>query len=141
MLIGELATEVGVNPKTIRYYESVGVLPEPARTAGGYRNYTPADIERLAFVRRAQELDLQLDEIREILVLRERGEQPCAYVLGVAEQRLGELDERIAAMRRARTELGALLTRARNAPHEPGRYCDLIDHRHADPPPPHADPR
>jgi DNA-binding transcriptional MerR regulator len=69
-LIGELAERVGVNPKTIRYYESIGLLPEPPRTDAGYRDYGPEDVERLAFVRRATELDLQLEQIAEILAFR-----------------------------------------------------------------------
>lgn len=128
MLIGELAEKVGVNPKTVRYYESIGLLPEPERTAAGYRTYGPDDLERLAFVRRATELDLQLDEISEILALRDRGERPCEYVLEVAGRRLEELDERIEAMRRARDELDRLLTEAPIEADE-ACYCSLIEHR------------
>lgn len=128
MRIGELADEVGVNPKTIRYYESIGVLPEADRTASGYRDYGVEDVERLAFVRRAVELDLRLDEIREILRLRDRDQVPCGYVVDVARRRLTELDERIAAMERARGELAALLDDAARRGAE-GRYCHLIEHR------------
>lgn len=126
MLIGELADEVGVNPKTVRYYESIGLLPEPERTDAGYRLYDEQDVERLAFVRRATELDLQLDEIGEILALRDRGEQPCGYVTEVARRRIGELEERIAAMQQVRDELEELLDRA---PATGGGYCELIEHR------------
>ncbi|PSO54940.1 MAG: heavy metal-responsive transcriptional regulator, partial [Actinobacteria bacterium QS_5_72_10] len=68
MRIGELGDVVGVNPKTIRYYEDIGLLPQPARTTGGDRTYDQDDVDRLAFIRRAQQLGLHLDEIREILV-------------------------------------------------------------------------
>lgn len=131
MLIGELADEVGVNPKTIRYYESIGLLPEPPRTDAGYRDYGPDDAERLAFVRRATELDLHLDEIAEILALRDRGEPPCDYVLEVARDHIDELDERISDMRRARDELVRLLERSVN---DSGGdcYCQLIEHRTTD---------
>jgi DNA-binding transcriptional MerR regulator len=129
MRIGELAERAGVNPKTIRYYESVGVLPEPARTDAGYRTYDPEDVDRLAFVRRAQQLGLTLDEIREILALRERGARPCGYVLDVARGRLGEIDRRIAEMQRARAELHALLKRAGEAAADHASYCQLIEHR------------
>lgn len=128
MRIGEVADDVGVNPKTIRYYESQGLMPEPPRTPSGYRSYGPEDVERLAFIRRARELDLQLDEIREILVLREDGDRPCNYVLDVARRRLAELDDRIAAMQRARAELEALIERAGDLPPGEGRFCDLIEH-------------
>lgn len=128
MRIGEVADDVGVNPKTIRYYESQGLMPEPPRTPSGYRSYGPEDVERLAFIRRARELDLQLDEIREILALREDGDRPCNYVLDVARRRLAELDDRIAAMQRARAELEALIGRAGDLPPGEGRFCDLIEH-------------
>lgn len=73
MRIGELAKRVGVNPKTIRYYESIGLLPEPQRTTDSYRSYDEDDVLRLAFIRRATEVNLQLDEIREALIERARG--------------------------------------------------------------------
>lgn len=130
MLIGELADEVGVNPKTIRYYESIGLLPEPARTDAGYRDYTDADAERLAFIRRATELNLQLDEVAEVLALRERDERPCGYVVEVARERIDELDRRIAQMQQARAELQRLLERAEDLPDGDGCYCDLIEHTH-----------
>lgn len=127
MRIGELADAVGVNPKTIRYYEDIGLLPEPARSAGGDRIYGQDDVDRVAFVRRAQELGLHLDEIREVLGLREASRRPCDYVLSVAHQRLAELDERLAQIQRARDELQALVTRAQSLPADPGRYCTLIE--------------
>lgn len=129
MRIGQLADQVGVNPKTIRYYEQIGLLPEPVRTVSGYRDYGPDDVDRLAFVRRATELDLHLSEIREILALREQGARPCGYVLEVAQWRLTELDERIAAMQQARDELRHLLARADGSDTAAGDYCQLIEHQ------------
>lgn len=131
MRIGELAEAAGVNPKTVRYYEDVGLLPQPRREPNGYRRYEQSDLERLAFIRRAQQLELRLDEIREILALRESHQRPCDYVLRVADQRIADLEDRIAAMQRTREELHALLTRAQSLPAAPGSYCGLIEH---DPP-------
>lgn len=128
MRIGELADAAGVNPKTIRYYEEVGLLPEPRREANGYRRYEQDDLERLEFIRRAQQLELRLDEIREILALRESEQRPCDYVLQVAGERITDLDDRIAAMQRTREELHALLTRAQRLPAADGSYCGLIEH-------------
>lgn len=130
MRIGELADAVGVNPKTIRYYEQIGLLPEPFRTPEGHRRYDHQDAERLAFIRRAQQLGLHLDEIGEVLALRERSQRPCDYVLDVARQRLAEFDERIAEMQRARQELHDLvLHRAGELQGDSGQYCRLIEHR------------
>lgn len=128
MRIGELADAVGVNPKTVRYYEQIGLLPEPARSPGGDRIYTRADVDRLAFIRRAQQLELTLDEIREILALREQSQRPCDYVLAVARQHLGDLDDRITQMQRARDELSALIDRAQRLPAASAPYCHLIEH-------------
>lgn len=111
MLIGELADRAEVNPKTIRYYEDIGVLPPPERTAAGYRRYDTDDLERLRFVHRAKQLDLRLEEIAEILALRDRGQAPCGYVREVAEQRLTEVERRITELHRIRDELRALLDR------------------------------
>lgn len=127
MLIGELAEEVGVNAKTIRYYEGIGLLPAPERTDAGYRVYGPADADRLRFIRQAQQLDLRLDEIAEILALRDSGEVPCHYVMDVAAQRLADLDRRIAEMQQARDDLRALLQRAASVAEEPADYCPLIE--------------
>ncbi|MPZ70595.1 MAG: MerR family transcriptional regulator [Actinobacteria bacterium] len=63
--IGESAERVGVNPKTIRFYESIGVIPEPPRTPAGYRDYEEEHVERLQFIRAAQRLGLRLEDIAE----------------------------------------------------------------------------
>ena len=71
-LIGDLARQARVNPKTIRYYEQIGLLPPPKREANGYRVYDESDVVRLQFIRHARALDLPLDDIEEILAFRER---------------------------------------------------------------------
>lgn len=128
MQIGQVAHEVGVNPRTIRYYEAIGLLPEPARTASGYRDYGPEDVDRIAFARRATELDLHLHEVAEILALRDRGEHPCDYVLEVARLRVDDLDARIQTMQRAREELAGLIERAPSPQPDDACYCRLIEH-------------
>ena len=128
MQIAELAERVGVNPKTIRYYEEIGVLPPPDRAPSGYRTYGDEDAERLVFIRRAQQLGLHLDEIREILALREQGARPCDYVLGIARRRIDELDQRIVEMHHAREQLIAALDRADDLGDDAACYCQLIEH-------------
>lgn len=129
MRIGELAEQAGVNPKTVRYYEGIGLLPAPGRLASGYRDYTDDDVERLRFVRTAQRLGLSLSEISEILTLRERGERPCEYVLEVLDRQLADLDRRLADMAALRQELVDLRDVADRLPSDPGCYCSLIEHR------------
>lgn len=128
MKIGELAERVGVNPKTIRYYEGIGVLPEPDRTPSGYRVYDEADLDRLVFIKTAQRLGITLDEAREILAFRDRGEQPCGYVRDVLRQERAHIDERIRELRALRSELVALEDLANEIPETTGVVCKLIEH-------------
>jgi DNA-binding transcriptional MerR regulator len=125
--IGQLAGRAGVTTKTIRFYESIGLLPDPPRTPSGYRDYAEADSDRLTFIRTAQRLGLSLDEIREIIALRDRGQQPCGYVAQVLDRQVSDLDERIREMRRLRDELRAMQAVAVDA-RDPGNYCGLIEH-------------
>jgi MerR family transcriptional regulator, Zn(II)-responsive regulator of zntA len=93
--IGELAAELGVNPKTIRYYESIGLLPAPQRSSAGYRLYGADDRERLYFIRKAKTVGLTLEEIRDILILRGDGKPLCDYVLRLIDRKLDRIDEQL----------------------------------------------
>ena len=128
MRIGELGERLGVTTKTIRYYESIGLVPEPQRTSSGYRVYGEGDVERLAFIKSAQRLGLALDEVREILALRERGEAPCGYVQGLISQELADIDRRLDELQGLRQELVALERRASDTPGDKGSICGLIEH-------------
>lgn len=105
MFIRDLAQATGIPPKTIRYYESIGVLPSPARAANGYRRYIPADVARMRFVASARSLDFSLDDIREILAFRERREAPCRYVLDLLERKTAEIEQRIADLQALKRDL------------------------------------
>ena len=98
MRIGELADRAGVSAKTIRYYEQVGLLPDPARIAAGYRIYGRADAERVGFIKGARRLGLALGEIAEILALRDHGRAPCDYVCDLLARRHADLDHAIAQL-------------------------------------------
>jgi DNA-binding transcriptional MerR regulator len=112
MLIGELAERTGTTTKTIRYYESIDVLPEPERTASGYRDYDRSAVERLRFVREAQSSGLTLTEIQSILELKDAGATSCRHPQALLAQRLTALDVQIAALQNARDELAAMAQRA-----------------------------
>ena len=114
MRIGELSTLAGVPTKTIRYYEEIGILPPAERAENGYRTYRPEDAGRLGFIKDAQATGLTLDEIAEILDLRERGESTCEHVIHMTRHHLADIDARIAALRKTRRELVALVERARS---------------------------
>lgn len=131
LLIGEVAAHAGVNAKTVRYYESIGLLPQPNRTPNGYRSYSAADVSRLIFVRRAQSLGLSLGTIQDILVLQDAGNRPCAEVQQVASNRVLEIDRQIADLQRLREELVELADRAAlfgNINSSACEYCPAISH-------------
>lgn len=128
--IGVLAERVGVNPKTIRYYEEVGLLPAPERSASGYRLYRSADADRLRFIKGVQQLGFSLGEIGEILALRDRGEAPCRYVADRLESRWREIDRQVAELERLKRELERLRERSSRLPaQEPAAdaYCHILE--------------
>lgn len=128
MRIGELAGHLGVTTKSIRFYESIGLMPEPVRTPSGYRDYAEADAERLTFIKTAQRLGLSLDEIGEIVAFRDRGQPPCGYVADVLHRQVADLDRRIGEMRALSEELRALEVRAAAGGADPSSYCAVIEH-------------
>ncbi len=136
MRIGELADHLGINTKTIRFYESIGLLPEPERTPAGYRQYSRTDTERITFVKTAQRLGMSLDEIREILAFRDRGQPPCEYVRTVLDEQVADIDQRIAELVRLREQLLTLQAQTEHltGSDDNGCYCGIIEH--AQPPPP-----
>lgn len=127
MRIGEAAERVGVNPKTIRYYESIGLIPEAVRTASGYRDYSPDEVERLSFIRAAQRLGLSLDQVAEVLTFREEGKQPCSYVLDIVRWHTDEIDRRVRELLDLRRELADLIDRADCTSATEARYCHLVE--------------
>ncbi len=126
--IGELAAELGLNPKTIRYYEEIGVLPQPRRTRAGYRLYGTADRERLRFIVKARAIGLTLEEIGDVLALRRRGERPCEHVLALLDRKIAGINQQLRTLKDVRQELVALrLQTARSLPAE-GAVCGIIEH-------------
>ncbi len=105
MLIREFSQRTGVSTKTIRYYESVGLLPRPQRASNHYRLYTDADVELLRFIVGARSLDYPLAEIARLLAARENGSLPCHQVLASLEVRLNEIERRIADLQVVRATL------------------------------------
>ena len=96
MRIGELAQRAGLSTKALRFYEQAGVLPRPARTASGYRDYDETALARLGFVRAAQSAGLTLAEIRTIIEVREDQGRPCEHVADLLDRHVAALDQRIA---------------------------------------------
>jgi DNA-binding transcriptional MerR regulator len=122
MFIQELAQLSGVPARTIRYYESIGLLPDPQRAANNYRQYTPDSVERLRFIVSARSLGFNLTDISEFLVARDEGTLPCQRVLDSFDQRILDVDRRIADL----LALRDTLTRIRDdgAALPPDKKCD-----------------
>lgn len=100
LTIGKLADMAGVHLETIRYYERIGLMPAPGRTAGGYRSYGTEHTQRLSFIRRARELGFGIEEIRTLLALAEPGQTSCANVRVLTMKHLDDVRAKIADLRR-----------------------------------------
>lgn len=111
LLIGEVAQRAGVSAPTVRYYEEIGLLPPPLRSATGYRRYSGQTVDELRFIRKAQALGFSLDEIGEILSLSRSGKTPCSHVLSLAHQHLAGVEERIRQLQHFRDQLAAELAK------------------------------
>src|SRR3546814_9271500 len=100
LTLGDLAKATGTKVVTVRYYERIGLLPPPERTAGNYRAYEPPHLERLRFIRRCRDLGFTLDEVRELLRLSSQEGKACAEVDRIAAAHLAETEEKIADLTR-----------------------------------------
>lgn len=114
LTIGELAGRVGCKVQTIRYYESIGLMPPAPRSAGNQRLYGPAAASRLGFIRHARELGFALDAIRELLALSDQPERSCADADRIATLRLAEVEGRIARLEALRGELKRMIRQCRH---------------------------
>jgi len=122
--IGALSKQTGTNIETIRYYERVGLLPAPGRTAGGYRLYGPDHLKRLTFIRRARALGFSLAEVRRLLTLSDQRRRPCAEVRVVAAAHLEDVKGKIADLRQMERVLKETVARCDAGS---GSHCPMID--------------
>ena len=112
MKIGELAKATGISAKTIRFYEGEGLIPEPPRTASGYRAYAEPDVARLAFILKAKRLGLSLDEIKGILQLHDLSEPTCVHVRSLLEEKVAQIEKAIQDLLGFKEELESLRDQA-----------------------------
>ncbi len=108
LYIGEVARQIGINPKTIRYYEEISLLPESERIENNYRVYSRDTVQRLNFIKKAQGLGFTLREIKEILTLRDNGVKPCNHVRELLTQRIIDVDQKLSELTSLRRELKKL---------------------------------
>ena len=124
LTIGKLASATGTKVETIRYYEQIGLLPTPARSAGNYRTYEDEHLRRLSFIRRARDLGFSIDQVRELLGLADRREQSCIAVDMIANRHRDAITRKIADLTALAGELDALIDScSRNTV----AYCRIIE--------------
>ena len=130
LTIGRVATAAGCKVQTVRYYEQVGLLPAPPRTAGNQRIYDQTAIDRLRFIRHARDLGFSIDAIRDLLSLSDDPEQSCEAADAIASAQLTQVQQRIARLHALKLELERMVKQCRG-----GRIADcrvievLADHR------------
>jgi MerR family transcriptional regulator, copper efflux regulator len=129
--VGDVAKTAGVGVQTLHYYERLGLLRKPQRSAANYRLYSPGAIRRVQFIKKAQAIGLTLEETKQILDLKEHGHPPCGKVAELGEKHLQDIDTRLVQLRKYRHALLAALrdwqkenTTERKCA---GEFCDLIE--------------
>ncbi len=122
--IGGLSQKTGCHIGTIRYYETIGLLPKPLRSEGGHRLYGADQIKRLVFIRRSRELGFSLDNIRGLLELVDRRRYTCQQVKAVTERHLESVREKVAGLRRLEKTLAGIAARCQG---KAVPDCPIID--------------
>jgi DNA-binding transcriptional MerR regulator len=132
LTIGQLGQATATKVETIRYYEKIGLLPAPVRTAGNYRSYADRHVQLLGFIRRSRELGFSIEEVRELLELARHHDAPCVDVDELVARHLETTERKIEALRRLRRELRDTLMSCRG-----GRVaeCRVIQALSSDPSP------
>jgi DNA-binding transcriptional MerR regulator len=128
LTVSTLGAELGLSAATVRYYERLGLLPAPQRTAAGYRQYRADAIERLRFIKSAQRIGLRLREISELLAICDQGLCPCGHSETLLRQRMAEIDDQVAELQAVRAELARVVEQYPAAAcHDPAvtsRWCE-----------------
>jgi Cu(I)-responsive transcriptional regulator len=124
MKIGELANATATNVETVRYYEKIGLLAPPARSASNYRSYGNEHLSRLSFIRRARDLGFTLEAVRELLALSDDTGQSCEAVDEIASAHLAEVERKIVDLGALRSELARVLGSCR---HGTVADCKIIE--------------
>lgn len=113
LTIGTLGERTGTKVQTIRYYEQIGLLPEPERTDGGQRRYHRADLDRLAFIRHGRQLGFPLEAIRELLELADHPQQSCSNADSIAQRQLIQVEQRLRRLKALQSELKRMIAECR----------------------------
>jgi len=133
--VSRAAAAAGLTAETLRYYETLGLLPPADRTESGYRVYSPAEVRRLGFIVKAKRLGLTLREIREILAIRDGGQVPCIHVQHLLQRKVRAFERQIAALTALRDELRRLARRCGREIRQGGQaaVCPHVESLQIDP--------
>jgi DNA-binding transcriptional MerR regulator len=126
MQIGTIAKRTGLSVDAVRFYERNSLLPSPSRTPGGFRQYGEKDVETLEFIRSAQGLGFTLREIHELLELRDNRLQPCAPVRRQLEQKLSQVRQKLADMKKLEHGLRLALRKCNDQIRKRSSHCPLL---------------
>lgn len=127
--IGELARLADVKPPTIRFYEQIGLMPAPRRTASDRRVYEPGAVARLAFIKHARQLGFPVEAIRTLLGLADHPERACGDANRLAQQQLAAVEEKLSLLASLRTELRRMVSADCDGPAGECRVIEsLSDH-------------
>jgi MerR family mercuric resistance operon transcriptional regulator len=124
LTISRLAAAAGVNFETVRYYERIGLMPPPARTASGHRAYEAAHVRRLTFIRRARELGFSIEDIRALLALAEPSHASCAQAQEIAQARLDDVRAKLTDLAKLERILAGTVARCSG---DPAPSCPVLD--------------
>jgi DNA-binding transcriptional MerR regulator len=129
--VGSIAKKAGVGVQTLHYYERIGLLPKPTRSEANYRLYSPDALRRVRFIKKAQAVGFTLEEVRQILDMKNHGRAPCRKVTELGEKHLQEIDARLSQLRAYRRAVAESLNswRGKTAHRRncAGEFCDLIE--------------
>src|SRR3546814_16335978 len=120
MRISDWSSDVCSSDLTIRYYEKIGLLPAPDRTAGNYRSYSATHLGRLSFIRRARDLGFSIEQVRDLLGLSDQRDRPCEAVDAIAREHLSEVERKIRDLQALHRELASIL---RSEERRVGKEC------------------
>jgi len=136
LAIGGLAEQTGVKVPTIRYYESVGLLPPPPRTESNRRTYGPKDVKRLRFIRHARDLGFEVEAIRQLLSPADEPNRSCADADAIARQHLADIESKVARLLALRMEVQSMLEQCARGEIKDCRVIEVLadhgacQHRH-----------
>jgi len=128
LFIGALAKRAGANTTTIRYYETIGLLPQTQRGENRYRLYSKETVELLQFIAKAKRLGFTLSEFKEIVEIRQMGHAPCVHVKALLESQIADVDQKIAGLLALRKRLARLSSDWRRQARRKGTMATICPH-------------